>query len=139
MIFFCSLIGSFSIFSVSSLVTPVTECATTSIKRVSAETSNAFAIATKVSNFVTFKPLSITLTCVGLKFTNAASSSYVRFFASRADLIRCPTAFKSIVTPPPERIIVLDLVYLWMSSIYRIAKPSSNSIELYFKIFFAFS
>ena len=56
-----------------SLVTPVTECATTSIKRVSAETSNAFAIATKVSNFVTFKPLSITLTCVGLKFTNAAS------------------------------------------------------------------
>ena len=29
MIFFCSLIGSFSIFSVSSLVTPVTECATT--------------------------------------------------------------------------------------------------------------
>ena len=62
-----------------------------------------------------FKPLSITLTCVGLKFTNAASSSCVRFFASHADLIRCPTAFKSIVTPPPERIIVLNLVYLWIS------------------------
>lgn len=27
----------------------------------------------------------------------------------------CPTAFKSIVTPPPERIIVLNLVYLWVS------------------------
>lgn len=45
MIFFCSLIGSFSIFSVSSLVTPVTECATTSIKRVSAETSNALDVS----------------------------------------------------------------------------------------------
>ena len=101
--------------SADTLLIDVVARATTSIKRVSAETSNAFAIATKVSNFVTFKPLSITLTCVGLKFTNAASSSCVRFFASRADLIRCPTAFKSIVTPPPERIIILNLVYLRIS------------------------
>ena len=43
---------------------------------------------TKVSNFVTFSPLSITLTCVVLKFTSAASSSCVRFFASLAALIR---------------------------------------------------
>ena len=32
------------------MVTPVTECATTSIKRVSAETSNAFAIFIAIAN-----------------------------------------------------------------------------------------
>ena len=56
------VVGSFSIISDNSFVTPVTECVTTSINSVSAETSNAFAIAIKVSSFVTFSPLSITLT-----------------------------------------------------------------------------
>ena len=64
----------------------MTECVTTSISSASADISSALAIATKVSNFVTFSPLSITLTCVVLKFTSAASSSCVRFFASLAAL-----------------------------------------------------
>ena len=92
-IFFCSLIGSFSIFSASSLVTPVTECATTSIKRVSAETSNAFAIATKVSNFVTFKPLSITLTCVGLESVMTAEYRPVEY-GKDYDVVNNPDKFQ---------------------------------------------
>ena len=62
-ILFCSFFGNFSIISDNSLVTPVTECVTTSISSASADISSALAIATKVSNFVTFSPLSITLTC----------------------------------------------------------------------------
>nr|DAN87638.1 MAG TPA: hypothetical protein [Caudoviricetes sp.] len=46
------------------------------------------------------KPRSITLTCIGLKFTNSASASCVSPFCSRAALIRFPTAFKSTVNHP---------------------------------------
>ena len=46
-----------------------------------------------------FKPRSMTLICVVLRSTMAARFSCVRFFASRASLIRSPTAFRSICKP----------------------------------------